>query len=118
MLKSVDTMLSYKNSSPASSRKRLQSSGTSSVSSYDIPKTPVDAYSNLHPGKLGKAFSVLKLKKSLLLPRDDSDGFPKPVVCVYALNYSRSPVLFPIFDIGTTQGTEYSTPRLAREHVL
>ncbi|KAF8556133.1 hypothetical protein OG21DRAFT_1483350 [Imleria badia] len=78
MIKSVNTRLSYRNSSPASSRKRLQSSGTSSISSHDIPKTPVDAYSNLHPGKLGKDFSVLKMKKSLRLPRDDSDGFPKP----------------------------------------
>ncbi|KAG8213664.1 hypothetical protein J3R82DRAFT_10359 [Butyriboletus roseoflavus] len=74
MIKSVDTMLSYR----ATSRERMQSSGTSSVSSHDVPKTPVDAYSNLHPGNLGKSFSVLKMKKSPLLPREDSDGCPKP----------------------------------------
>ncbi|KAI9572199.1 hypothetical protein HD554DRAFT_1651548 [Boletus coccyginus] len=76
MIKSVNTMLSH---SPASSRKRMQSSGTSSVSSHDVPKTPVGAYSCFHPGKLGNDFSILKMKGPLLLPRDDSDGPPKPV---------------------------------------
>ncbi|KAH0827479.1 hypothetical protein J3R83DRAFT_4174 [Lanmaoa asiatica] len=79
MIKSVNTMLSYRNNSPASSRKRIQSSSTSSVSSHDVPKTPVDAYSSLHPGKLGKDFSVLKMKKLRLLPREDSDGCTRPV---------------------------------------
>ncbi|KAF8441533.1 hypothetical protein L210DRAFT_2077756 [Boletus edulis BED1] len=78
MIKSVNTLLSYRTSSPASSRKRMQSSGTSSVSSHDVPKTPVDAYSDLHQGQLGKDSSVMKKKKSRVLPLDDSDGFTRP----------------------------------------
>ncbi|KAN0090855.1 hypothetical protein V8E55_004421, partial [Tylopilus felleus] len=79
MINSVNTMLSYRNSSPA--RKRMQSSGTSSVSSHDIPKTPVDDHGSLYPGKPSKTFSVLKFKKPLLLPQSDSDRFSKPAVC-------------------------------------
>lgn len=96
----------------------MRSSGTSSVSSHDMPKTPVEAYSGLRPSKLGNDFAVLKMKKSLPLPRDGSDGFQKPAVCVYALHSSRSSVLLPIFKcIGGTQGTEESSPPLARKHI-
>ena len=118
MIKSVNSTLSYRTSSPASSRKRIQSSGTSSVSSHDVPKTPIDAYSNPHPVKLGKDFSVLKMKKSLHLPQDGSDGCPKLAVCVYALSSPRSPVLFPFQLVGSSEGTEKSTSRLARPYVL
>lgn len=45
------------------SRTRTRSSGSSSGSSYDVPKTPVDAYSALGgEARLGQTFSVLKMK--------------------------------------------------------
>ncbi|KAG9316331.1 hypothetical protein JVU11DRAFT_2362 [Chiua virens] len=77
MIKSVNTLLSYRTTSPAPSRKRVESSGTSSTSSHDIPKTPVDSYSNHLPGKLGKDFSLLKTKNTSLFPREHSGGFHK-----------------------------------------
>ncbi|KII92380.1 hypothetical protein PLICRDRAFT_172479 [Plicaturopsis crispa FD-325 SS-3] len=45
-------------------RVRSSTSGSSSVGGYDMPKTPVDAYSNLEGGRLGESFSVIKMKNS------------------------------------------------------
>lgn len=41
---------------------RPRSTTSSSLTSSDVPKTPVDAYSGLEEGRLGKTFSVLKMK--------------------------------------------------------
>ncbi|KAG2342887.1 hypothetical protein BDR05DRAFT_1025186 [Suillus weaverae] len=60
MLAQVHVTHSY-SSDPKTRRKRARSSGSSSVSSYDLPKTPVDAYS--HEGRLGSDFSVLKMNQ-------------------------------------------------------
>ncbi|KAG0704531.1 hypothetical protein DFH29DRAFT_1078296 [Suillus ampliporus] len=60
MLAQVHVTHSY-SSDAITYRKRARSSGSSSVSSYDLPKTPVDAYS--HEGRLGRDFSVLKMNK-------------------------------------------------------
>ncbi|KAF8844714.1 hypothetical protein BDN67DRAFT_1065870 [Paxillus ammoniavirescens] len=65
MIEKVNVMHSYSTSSPDISRRRMRSSGTSSVSSYDVPKTPLDPYSALHQGRLGKEFSVLRTNKLL-----------------------------------------------------
>ncbi|KIK97119.1 hypothetical protein PAXRUDRAFT_24789 [Paxillus rubicundulus Ve08.2h10] len=67
MIEKVNVTHSYANSasSPATSRRRMRSAGTSSVSSYDVPKTPVDPYSALHQGRFGKEFYVLKTIKLL-----------------------------------------------------
>lgn len=78
----------------------------------------MDAYSSLHQGRLGKDFSVLKMKKSPLLAREDSDGRPKPAVCVYALILPDLPCFSHFQRLGSTQGTKEPTPRLAREYVL
>ena len=96
MVKTASSMLSSRNSHPAASRKRTQSSSTSSASSHDVPKTPIDAYNDIHPGKLGKDFSVLKMKRPRLLPRGDSDGYPKHVVCIYAPSSPRTSTSLPI----------------------
>ncbi|KIJ18879.1 hypothetical protein PAXINDRAFT_179109 [Paxillus involutus ATCC 200175] len=83
MIEKVNVMHSYPTSSPAISRRRMRSSGTSSVSSYDVPKTPLDPYSALHQGRLGKEFSVLRTNKLLdsALTRtelcQDSDEYAK-----------------------------------------
>lgn len=50
--------------SPKPHRKRTRSVGSSSVSIGDAPKTPVDAYSALEDGRLGKTFSLVKIKKN------------------------------------------------------
>ncbi|KAH7923721.1 hypothetical protein BV22DRAFT_1120653 [Leucogyrophana mollusca] len=61
MLDKVNVMHTY---APGSStpRPRARSAGSSSVSSYDVPKTPIDAYSGLSEGRLGSGFSVLKMR--------------------------------------------------------
>ncbi|KAH7914135.1 hypothetical protein BJ138DRAFT_1212496 [Hygrophoropsis aurantiaca] len=61
MLDKVNVSHSYSHSSRAPHH-RNRSSGSSSVSSYDIPKTPIDAYSGLSEGRLGVGFSVLKMR--------------------------------------------------------
>ncbi|KAG1777743.1 hypothetical protein EV702DRAFT_1196953 [Suillus placidus] len=65
MLAQVHVTHSY-SSDPKTRRKRARSSGSSSVSSYDLPKTPVDAYS--HEGRLGSDFSVLKMNQKASNP--------------------------------------------------
>ena len=62
MLSQINVTHSYGSDSKAR-RKRVRSSGSSSVSSYDLPKTPVDAYSHLHEDRLGEDLSVLKATK-------------------------------------------------------
>ncbi|OJA20501.1 hypothetical protein AZE42_01990 [Rhizopogon vesiculosus] len=59
MLAQVNVTHSY-TSDQKTRRKRVRSSGSSSVSSYDLPKTPVDAYSHLREDRLGGDFTVLK----------------------------------------------------------
>ncbi|KAG2154398.1 uncharacterized protein EDB93DRAFT_1132008 [Suillus bovinus] len=58
MLAQVHVTNSY-SFDPKTRRKRARSSGSSSVSSYDLPKTPVDAYS--HEDRIGSAHSVSKM---------------------------------------------------------
>lgn len=67
MLSQVNVTHSY-SSDPKARPKRVRSSGSSSVSSYDLPKTPVDAYSHLRENRLGGDFSVLKMDKRALNP--------------------------------------------------
>jgi hypothetical protein len=50
--------------SPQRLRKRTRSVGSSSVSTNDAPQTPVDAYHGLEGGRLGKTFSLIKIKKN------------------------------------------------------
>ncbi|KAF8909842.1 hypothetical protein CPB85DRAFT_705793 [Mucidula mucida] len=49
-------------------RARTRSVGSSSVSSYDLPKTPLDA---LPQGRLGRDFSVIKMNSGRFLEEDD-----------------------------------------------
>ncbi|OAX42512.1 hypothetical protein K503DRAFT_853901 [Rhizopogon vinicolor AM-OR11-026] len=62
MLAQVNVTHSY-TSDQKTRRKRVRSSGSSSVSSYDLPKTPVDAYSHLREDRLGGDFTVLKMNR-------------------------------------------------------
>ncbi|KAG2074659.1 hypothetical protein BDR04DRAFT_1092865 [Suillus decipiens] len=62
MLAQVNVTQSY-SSNPKTRRKRARSSGSSSVSSYDLPKTPVDAYS--HEDRLGRDPKASNLVRSL-----------------------------------------------------
>jgi len=63
MIEEVD-MIHHTSARPAR-RRRLYSSGSSSISSHDIPKTPLDAYSVLPEGRLGKDFTVIKMRDPL-----------------------------------------------------
>ncbi|KAG1890208.1 hypothetical protein F4604DRAFT_2004473 [Suillus subluteus] len=65
MLAQVNVTHLY-SSDPKTRRKRARSSGSSSVSSYDLPKTPVDAYS--HEYRLGSDLSVLKMNQRVSNP--------------------------------------------------
>ncbi|TFY63167.1 hypothetical protein EVJ58_g3413 [Rhodofomes roseus] len=53
--------------SPASSksshsgRRRRAASSSSASADFDVPRTPVDAYSELHEGRLGADFAVIKM---------------------------------------------------------
>ncbi|KAJ7594139.1 hypothetical protein C8J56DRAFT_1121329 [Mycena floridula] len=67
----VQRMNVMHHSPPKKSRKR--SLGSSSVSSYDAPETPVDAYEGLHDGRLGESFGVLKMRRPQALDDDDVD---------------------------------------------
>ncbi|KAG1816132.1 uncharacterized protein BJ212DRAFT_212771 [Suillus subaureus] len=60
MLAQVNVTHLY-SSDPKTRRKRARSSGSSSISSYDLPKTPVDAYS--YEDRLGSDISVLKMNQ-------------------------------------------------------
>ncbi|KAJ3800070.1 hypothetical protein GGU11DRAFT_806984, partial [Lentinula aff. detonsa] len=44
------------------SPKKRQRTRSSSVSSYGVPQTPVDAYDGLQIGALGQDFSVIKMR--------------------------------------------------------
>ncbi|KAJ3551416.1 hypothetical protein NM688_g4716 [Phlebia brevispora] len=48
-------------SARSSSRRRRATSGSSSATSFDVPKTPVDMFNVLEGGRLGEDFSVLKM---------------------------------------------------------
>ena len=48
----------------ASPHRRGRSSGSSSISSRDVPKTPIDAYSACSDGRLAPGFSVIKMNHS------------------------------------------------------
>lgn len=55
-----------------SERQRTRSAGSSSVSSYDVPLTPIDAYDGLHDGRLGASFSVIKMDTATPFARNRS----------------------------------------------
>ncbi|KAI0949702.1 hypothetical protein AcW1_009232 [Taiwanofungus camphoratus] len=55
-------------------RQRAASSSSVSAASYDVPKTPVDAYSGLDQGRLGQNFSVLKMQDSAAAMTDYVDS--------------------------------------------
>ncbi|KAH7888833.1 hypothetical protein F5I97DRAFT_2005311 [Phlebopus sp. FC_14] len=65
MIEKVNLAHSFRASSSTTSRRRTRSSGNSSVSSYEVPKTPVDAHDEISQGRLGRQFSVLKMNKSM-----------------------------------------------------
>ncbi|KAG2362254.1 hypothetical protein BDR07DRAFT_1055640 [Suillus spraguei] len=67
MLAQVNVTQSY-SSDPKTRRKRARSSGSSSVSSYDLPKTPVDAYS--HEDRLGRDPKASTPVKSLTVQHE------------------------------------------------
>ncbi|OBZ68181.1 hypothetical protein A0H81_11985 [Grifola frondosa] len=73
----IDTV-SILHTSPASStlsrRSRRRAASSSSVASYDMPKTPVDAYSGIDNGRLGQGFSVLKMKGPTVPARQNRVG--------------------------------------------
>lgn len=60
MIETVNVMYSGSNNSHP--RRRRATSGSSSSVSYDVPKTPVDAYNELEGGRLGEDFSVIKTR--------------------------------------------------------
>ncbi|KZT10632.1 uncharacterized protein LAESUDRAFT_809575 [Laetiporus sulphureus 93-53] len=66
MMETVNVLYTSPTSSSSSRyrRPRTFSSSSASAVSYDMPKTPVDAYSGYDEGRLGKEFSVLKMPKS------------------------------------------------------
>lgn len=74
MLAQVHVSNSY-SLDPKTRRKRARSSGSSSVSSYDLPKTPVDAYS--HEDRLGSDFSVSKMNNRASNPAKSSSVYRK-----------------------------------------
>lgn len=81
MIETVNVM----HHSPTKSRRRTRSSGSSSASSYDLPKTPLDAYDGLNTGRLGKGFSVIKLKTSPIRGKK----------CLYREKKTSSPLIDP-----------------------
>ncbi|KAG1896325.1 uncharacterized protein F5891DRAFT_983513 [Suillus fuscotomentosus] len=76
MLAQVHVSNSY-SLDPKTRRKRAHSSGSSSVSSYDLPKTPgpVDAYS--HEDRLGSDFSVSKMNNRASNPTKSPSVYRK-----------------------------------------
>ncbi|KAF8893371.1 hypothetical protein BD779DRAFT_1669680 [Infundibulicybe gibba] len=59
MIESMGVM----SSSPTNSgRSRARSTGSSSVSSHGLPRTPANSYSGLDDGRLGKDFSLIKME--------------------------------------------------------
>ncbi|KAI0043655.1 hypothetical protein FA95DRAFT_1574962 [Auriscalpium vulgare] len=60
MIEEVNLMSRSSDASSPRRRRRIYSSGSSSIGSYDLPKTP-HTYPD-HSGRLGKDFSVLKMK--------------------------------------------------------
>ncbi|THV05073.1 hypothetical protein K435DRAFT_136212 [Dendrothele bispora CBS 962.96] len=63
---------------PDRSRKRAYSTGSSSVSSNAMPRTPVDSYDGLQVGALGDDFSLIKMGKKMPgVEQDENEGFPK-----------------------------------------
>ncbi|TFY70892.1 hypothetical protein EVG20_g2123 [Dentipellis fragilis] len=73
MIEQVNMMYSSPGSASESRRKRTFSSGSSSVSTRDVPKTPLDAYSRFQEGRLGKDFAVIKLTEPTRELRDDTE---------------------------------------------
>ncbi|OCH86121.1 hypothetical protein OBBRIDRAFT_797498 [Obba rivulosa] len=55
-------------------RRRSRNASSSSATSYDMPRTPMDAYSGLDAGRLGRGFSVIKMK-SRCASSEDADVF-------------------------------------------
>ncbi|KAF9071680.1 hypothetical protein BDP27DRAFT_1446164 [Rhodocollybia butyracea] len=67
----VETMNATYRSPTKSDRHRSRSSG-SSVSSYGVPRTPVDAYEGLQAGALGQDFSVIKMRNGMDADEEDT----------------------------------------------
>ena len=59
-------------------KRRRAASGSSSVTSYDMPKTPVDAYDTLEGGRLGDGFSLIKMRG--VLRGGDDGGASHPIM--------------------------------------
>ncbi|KAJ3989136.1 hypothetical protein F5890DRAFT_136541 [Lentinula detonsa] len=57
-----DRMVEAMNVTYRSPKKKRQRTRSSSVSSYGVPQTPVDAYDGLQIGALGQEFSVIKMR--------------------------------------------------------
>ncbi|KAE9411560.1 hypothetical protein BT96DRAFT_1011351 [Gymnopus androsaceus JB14] len=55
------------------SRHRTRSAGSSSVSSYGLPRTPIDGYDRLQVGALGQGFSVIKMRNGFNSDLDVED---------------------------------------------
>ncbi|KAF9244886.1 hypothetical protein BU15DRAFT_71251 [Melanogaster broomeanus] len=115
MIERVNVMHSYGSSSPATLRRRMRSSGTSSVSSYGVPKTPVDAHSRPHhQRKLGEEFSVLKMNRSpnsalrtseRTFLRQDSNEYPE--LAAAPTKAPKNPLPDWLVDTLCTLGTEH-----------
>ncbi|KAA1471668.1 hypothetical protein DENSPDRAFT_129175 [Dentipellis sp. KUC8613] len=75
MIEQVNMMYRSPAGVPKPRRKRASSSGSSSVSTRDVPQTPLDAYSRLQEGRLGKDFAVIKLSEPTREHRDDTALF-------------------------------------------
>ncbi|KAK0461129.1 uncharacterized protein EV420DRAFT_1668706 [Desarmillaria tabescens] len=55
-------------------RDRTRSAGSSSNSSYVMPTTPLDVYDTLQSGRLGKDFSVIKMRQGTVSQGEDQDS--------------------------------------------
>ncbi|OSX66384.1 hypothetical protein POSPLADRAFT_1053035 [Postia placenta MAD-698-R-SB12] len=66
MIETVSVLHSSPSTSSSSRTRRRHAASSSSLSatSYDAPKTPVDAYSGFDEGRLGEGFSVIKMRRA------------------------------------------------------
>ncbi len=79
MIQTVNTLHATPNSATRSRRQRATSS--SSATTYDAPRTPVDAYNAFDGGALGEDFSVLKMDGAGAPVRDHDDPFDRSAFC-------------------------------------
>lgn len=79
--------------SPKKRQGHARSATSSSVSSYDVPRTPIDSsYAELHEGRLGQDFSLIKMRQPLV---EDDDGMVSECNSnvVSSARYPDTPVL-------------------------